>query len=287
MRRWLALVTFAAATIGYVAPAAADWGDTVDSPGAGVVDGTPEAVVVVGRTGTLGSWSGSGAGGSGSGWRCGYYDVTAGDIDRDDAPEVHYDEGPVDPEADAVYVLTCYDQSGQVVRSQLTRYDPADPLAGIAAVERATDEARRRLDVPLPSPGLNPPGDQLVGVATWLWLDGTWQATSATASIGTVSSTVTATPTEAVWDLGDGTSITCGAGHPYDVGRAPEEQSSDCTHVYSSSSRLQPDGTFLVSVTVSYAVSWGASTGAGGDLETISRTTTVPVRVTEAQALIR
>ena len=40
--------------------------------GGQVRDGAPEAVVVVGRSGTIGSWEGS-TGGGGARWRCGYY----------------------------------------------------------------------------------------------------------------------------------------------------------------------------------------------------------------------
>ena len=42
------------------------------STGGAIVNGAPEAVVVVGRTGTVGSWTGTPRGGSS--WTCGYYD---------------------------------------------------------------------------------------------------------------------------------------------------------------------------------------------------------------------
>jgi hypothetical protein len=254
--------------------------------GGRISDGSPEAVVVVGRSGTVGSWDGTPHGGAR--WRCGYY---AFDIDPADSDgglaSVHYDAGPVDPEPQQIYVLGCYDQSGRLVKSLLQAFDPADPLGGLAATERALDEARRRLDLPLPQPGLNPPDAQLVGVATWLWVDGPWAPTSATASVGAVAATVTARPVEVVWDTGDGSTTTCDAGTPYDTSRPPSAQHSGCTHVFARSSAGLTGGAYAVTATVTYAVSWSASTGAGGDLGTISRSTTVPVRVSEAQALIR
>ena len=157
-------------------------GDGVDVGGQ-IVNGAPEAVVVVSRSGTLGSWEGTPRGGAR--WRCGYYafDYGSGDFGLGLA-KVHYDDGPVDPEPGQPYVLACFDPSDRMVSSILRIYDPADPFGGVAATERALDEARRRLDLPLPQPALNPPTAQLVGVPTWLWVDGPWAPASATAAVG-------------------------------------------------------------------------------------------------------
>jgi hypothetical protein len=268
-----------------VSGAGADLTDTV-KPGAGVVNGTPEAVVVVGRSGTVASWSGGGAGGgSGRTWTCGYYGV-APSVGPSDAVKPDWAAGPVDPTPGEVYVLACFD-AGALVQSRILRFDPGDPLGGIAAAERARDEARRSLDLPLPRPALNPPGAQLVGVPTWLWLEGAWGPASASASIGAVSSTVTASPVSATWEMGDGTTVTCDAGVPYDPARPADAQASPCRHTFTTASRYAEGGTFPVTVTVTYAVSWTATTGAGGPLEGVSRSTTVPVVVQEAQAVIR
>ncbi len=211
--------------------------------------------MVVGRSGEIAAWSGSSGGGGGRRWSCGYYafDVGAGESDSALAT-VRYDDGPVDPEVGANYVLACFDESDRQVRSLLTTFDPADPFAGIAATERALDEARRLLDLPLPAPALNPPGAQLVGVPTWLWVEGAWQPISATAAVGPVSATVTARPTGVEWELGDGTTESCGPGTPYDVTRAPAEQHSDCTHVFTHASGSRAGGTYTVTATVTYEV---------------------------------
>jgi hypothetical protein len=245
------------------------------------VDGAPEAVVVVGRSGTVGSWGSGGA--SARTWTCGYHDAVEGQTAL-----LLFEETPADPRAGRLYLFSCTDQDGQMVQARLVVFDPGDLLAGVAAAERALDEARRRLDLPLPEPAVNPPGAQLVGVASWLWLTGVWQSIEATAAIGAVSSTVTARPVEATWSMGDGTTVTCsGAGRPYDPARPARDQSSDCTHVYTRSSAAEPDGVYPVSVTVTYEVGWSASTGAGGVLDTLTRTTTLPVVVQQAQAVIR
>ena len=260
-------------------------GNGVDAGGQ-IVNGAPEAVVVVGRSGNLASWEGTPHGGSR--WRCGYYAFDAGSGDFGlVVAKVHYDEGPVDPEPGKPYVLACFDQSDRMVKSILRIFDPADPFGGVAATERALDEARRRLDLPLPQPALNPPTAQLVGVATWLWVDGPWGPVSATAAVGAVTATVTATPVEVVWDMGDGTTTTCDAGTPYDPTRPPAGQHSGCTHVFTRTSAGRPGGTYAVTATVTYEVTWSATTGGSGALGTLTRSTTIPVRVTEAQALIR
>ena len=260
-------------------------GNGVDAGGQ-IVNGAPEAVVVVGRTGTVGSWEGTPHGGAR--WHCGYYAFDAGSGDFGlVVAKVHYDEGPVDPEPGKPYVLACFDQSDRMVKSILRIFDPADPFGGVAATERALDEARRRLDPPLPLPALNPPTAQLVGVATWLWVDGPWSPVSATAAVGAVTATVTAAPVEVVWDTGDGTTTTCDAGTPYDPTRPPAGQHSGCTHVFTRTSAGRPGGSYAVTATVTYEVTWSATTGGSGALGTLTRSTTIPVRVTEAQALIR
>jgi hypothetical protein len=239
--------------------------------------------VVVSRSGALASWEASSRR-SGPTWVCRYHPVRRPDT----GPEIAWDED-ADPVVGEQYLLGCYldGRDDQMVWARVATFDPADPWAGAAVLERTRDEARRQLDLPLPEPSLNPPGAQLVGVPTWLWLEGQWQDAEATASVGVVTSTVRARPVRATWDLGDGTTLTCGPGTAYDPARTPEAQASDCTHVFTRDSRGRSGGAYDVRVTVTYEVSWEASTGAGGELAEVTRTTTVPVIVQEAQALVR
>lgn len=55
-----------------------------------------------------------------------------------------------------------------------------------------------------------PPGSlQLVGVATWLWIDaGACRTLTASAAAGPVTATATATPSKVVWGMGDGDTVT-------------------------------------------------------------------------------
>lgn len=195
---------------------------------------------------------------------------------------------PQVPQAGSTYKLHCVDTAtGAIVVDQLVVYDPG--VAPQVLVDSARRRAEAHLDPKAPSVGTNPAaGDQLVGVPTWLWVDGPWVPVTATATVGPVSSTVTAAPKEVRWDLGDGTTMVCdGPGARYDQSLAPEDQSSGCTHTYTErSTTAGPTAAYQVTATVTYEVTWTATTGQAGNLGTIDRSTTVPLVVREAQALI-
>ena len=84
------------------------------------------------------------------------------------------------------------------------------------------EEAKRRLHVPLPTPELSPSVDvpHLVGVPEWLAIDPAgFEAHDATAAVPGLSVTLSATPLNTVWDLGNGDTVTCdGAGTPWQPG---------------------------------------------------------------------
>jgi hypothetical protein len=239
------------------------------------------AVAVRGASGPGSSYE-QGGGGSGPRWTCSYHDVGAFGTSVSIADEA---ATPVDG---GFYAFLCYDQDGVSTREEYVTYAATDPLAGILAAERAAEQAMERLDVPLPAPSLSPPDEQVVGIPTWLALADPWVATQASASVAGVTSTVTAQPTSVRWDLGDGTSVTCaGPGTAFDSSVPVTDQASDCAHTYTWPSHPQPGGAYQVGATVSYDVTWSATTGAAGELGTITRSTTTPVRVLEVQAIGR
>ena len=152
---------------------------------------------------------------------------------------------------------------------------------------RAVDEARRRLELPEPMPRVNPPTSQLVGLPMWMWLEESWERIWATASIGDVWARVDAWPETSLWEFEDGTRLWCDQGVAYDMWRRPYEQSSGCTHTFTRSSMWSSGGVEWVRVTVTWGVEW-TSSGLGGEpLGTVTRTAEFPVRVVEAQALVR
>lgn len=141
--------------------------------------------------------------------------------------------------------------------------------SGPASPPMLAEQAASSLRYPPMNVEMSPAAaDVTVNLTTWLWVDsGIWHAISATASAGPVSATATATPDKVVWQMGNGDTVTCnGAGTPWTPQDAPDRP-SDCSYTYRQSSANQPGGTFTVTTTVYWHVTW-ASQGApgGGDL---------------------
>jgi len=111
---------------------------------------------------------------------------------------------------------------------------------------------------------------------------------SASATLAGVTATVTATPVSVRFWPGDGAVVECAdGGVVYDPSRPPGAQSSSCAHVYEHRSTVaDPAGTYTVTATVTYEVSWSAPNGQGGQLGPLERTGSIPVRVLEAQPVI-
>jgi hypothetical protein len=175
------------------------------------------------------------------------------------------------------YRKICPDGSGVIVWAP----QAVDP---VALAQQAFDQSA----IPLPGVHLNPPAgqDQVVNLETWLWIDD-WAPVTATASAGGVTVNVTATPVRVDWSMGDGGSVSCpGPGTPYDTSRPPEQQHTDCGYTYRHSSVGQPGDTYKIQATSVWHVTWTATgVAAAGDFGLINRSTTVPVRVAEIQAV--
>ncbi len=157
---------------------------------------------------------------------------------------------------------------------------PVDP-------RRLAVMARSRLPLPLPEARTNPEGEQTVNLETWLWVEN-WEAQSRSASAGGVSATVVARPVEQRWDFGvpGETEVCRGPGKPYDFSLQPWQQSTTCGYTFRHSSAAQPDARYRVKASVVWQLTWSSNTGAGGDLGTVTRTTTIAMAVAEHQALI-
>lgn len=178
----------------------------------------------------------------------------------------------------AWYRKVCPDGSGTVVWIPSRGVDPA--VLAQQAFDRAT--------IPLPGINLNPPAgtDQVVNVATWLWVDN-FRPVAASASAGRVTVTVTARPVRVEWSMGTGETVTCATGGTaYDPRRPPEGQRTACSHTYRHSSASKPGGMFTVGVTAVWHVTWAATgLSAAGDFGFVKRSADVNVRVAEIQAL--
>lgn len=258
--------------------------DGGNSPGAGV-----RAQSAGGSSSSAGSdatSSGSGGGGAGVGRarRCSVYPRVAPALPTADLPQ-----SPVGSEgmvAGGPYVMECvYLDDGSIALRSEFDHNPGVPGGGIdvAALARQVYE-----QVPLAFPQAHsapPPDAQLVGFPVWLWLDDTsWRDFDASAGLAGITVTVTARPKHARWNLGDGTTITCGQGTAWTADSAAER--SDCDHVYQYVSDRQPTGRYDARVTMVWSVSWSASTGQSGTLPDASRSTSFAMDVGERQAVI-
>jgi hypothetical protein len=149
--------------------------------------------------------------------------------------------------------------------------------------------AKSELALATPTIQTAPPSGQtqLVGVPTWLWINaGPWQSMTTTATAGAVVVTATAVPAKVVWNMGDGTQVTCnGPGVVYNPS-APNA-TTDCSHTWAQSSSGQPDGVFQMTATVYWQVAWTAAGAPGGGTFGLvaGPTSTQQVRVTESQAI--
>ena len=127
----------------------------------------------------------------------------------------------------------------------------------------------------------------LVGMDAWLWVDNAgprgFGPITRTATAGPVSVTATAKVTKVLWDLGDGTRLTCrSAGTPWSADRGTGA-SPTCGHRYLSPSSAEEDGSFTVRATAHWLVTW---TGAGQSGQiTFTMTGQREQPVTEVQVL--
>jgi hypothetical protein len=183
------------------------------------------------------------------------------------------------------YQIVCFDASGKAVYSAFITYQPATPVIAPSTLAR---QAWKQLPLVFPPVATSPAMDrpQYVSLPTWLWVDpAAWVPQSATAEVPGLSATVTATPMRVEWNLGDGSTVTCSAGTPYDAARPAADQSTDCSHAFRDASSTQPDGRFHAMATMWWSVRWAATDGSTGVLADAFRSTQFSLEVDEIQAL--
>jgi hypothetical protein len=193
-------------------------------------------------------------------------------------------------EGDWYYTSCRYDDNGELDYAAYWQYTPADPVNPgpdmEALARRAYDQVPLTFPVPRTSPAIGL--EQITGLPTWLWVDPAgWQPLSARAELAGFWVEVTAEPQRVTWDMGDGTVVECdGPGTAYDISLADGAQSTDCQHTYQVVSTDEPAGQYPTSATITWAVTWRASTGDTGVLADASRTTTFGLTVSERQAVV-
>ncbi|MGB8020563.1 MAG: hypothetical protein WCF04_05000 [Candidatus Nanopelagicales bacterium] len=152
------------------------------------------------------------------------------------------------------------------------------------------EEAVERMGLTAPTVGMTPlrvGAPLLVGMDAWLWVADpgpqSYGPISRTATAGPVSVTATAQVAKVVWNLGDGSRVTCrNAGTPW----TPDQgtgASPTCGHRYTNPSTTQPGGVFQVRATAHWQVDWSGAGQSGQITFTLTGTRDVPV--TEVQVL--
>jgi hypothetical protein len=165
---------------------------------------------------------------------------------------------------------------------------------GISAKALAL-QAASSIVLPSPSIRVNPAAFSVVNLPTWLAVDpAVWHRYQATASVGQVSATATATPETVTWSMGDGAVVDCtGPGAQYNIDLAPNLQSTSCAYTYTRSSDGEPssdgnpdDGAFAVTASVTWAVTWTAVGAAGGgELPSLHTESTEAIRVEQVESI--
>lgn len=133
-----------------------------------------------------------------------------------------------------------------------------------------------------------PGGKGLVGMPVWMAADQsqtTWGPNAASASAGGVTVTATAKVSKVVWDLGDGTTVTCtGPGTVYKKSYGLKE-SPDCGHVYTQPSSEQQGGKYQVAATSTWTIDWQVNGGGQTGQLTEVRQSNVELTIVESQAV--
>ncbi len=161
-------------------------------------------------------------------------------------------------------------------------------------VEAVVTSAVAQLEIPAPVPQTAPDGDDtpfLVNLPVWLWLDDSaWSTQAATAGLGPllVSATATATPSHTMWNPGDGTiSFSC-----EDNGQAWRRSLSDddatCTTTYRVTTGANRSFTLGATAVFDLTISCSPARLCDGVEvpSVLTASASRPVQVTEARSVI-
>ncbi|MFI2373164.1 hypothetical protein [Streptomyces sp. NPDC018833] len=185
------------------------------------------------------------------------------------------------PDGGAIYMRVCLD--GEAITSQGWIWLQTPPNGPQVTPAQLAQQALEKLTLRGPDIGMAPePGRTgVVGMPVWMWTEvsaETWGPNSASASVPGLTVTATANAKKIVWNMGDGSSVTCNnAGTPYKKSYG-KKASPTCGHVYTKASEK-----FTVTATTTWNVHW---TGGGqqGDI-TVTRDSQTTARIGEVQVV--
>jgi hypothetical protein len=168
---------------------------------------------------------------------------------------------------------------------------PGPPEGGLTPAA-AAQAVVRRMDLRPADIGIVPediPGSiGAVGAPVYMWTTpgpATFGPQVLTGSAGGLTITATAKVDRIVWDMGDGTSVTCRTPGTVYEDRYGFNDSPDCGHRYTQTSAGKPNNAYPIAATSYWVVDWTGPGGSSGQitLDVVSRTSIV---VGELQALV-
>ncbi|MGA5375977.1 ATP/GTP-binding protein [Streptomyces griseoincarnatus] len=192
-----------------------------------------------------------------------------------------------EPGDGAVYEETCgWGALGgdTIVRMVWLAEPPEQEMIDPAVLAQRAVDSMTLLGPDIASPHMA--GRYTVGVPMWMWVNQsatTYGPNTASASAGGVTVTATAKVSKIVWQMGDGSAVTCvGPGTPY-KGSSDMAESPTCGHRYSETSGDTPGGRYSVTATSTWTIDWQGG-GQSGQLEEIRQSDT-QVAVGELQVV--
>ncbi|MEZ0092485.1 ATP/GTP-binding protein [Streptacidiphilus sp. EB129] len=190
----------------------------------------------------------------------------------------------------AVYSETCPLISGAGLPGGSGKWfqNPPPGYGGTVDVAALAQQAVKNMALVGPAIGIapKPGGKSLVGLPVWLWdnvAPTTWGPNTAQAAAGGVTVTATGSVTQIVWNMGDGSTVTCttpGVAYQQYFGA----QTPACGHVYTVGSGKQPGGAYAITATATWVVNWTATTGQTGQI-TVTRQSQSSAIIGELQVL--
>jgi hypothetical protein len=127
-----------------------------------------------------------------------------------------------------------------------------------------------------------------VNLWTWYWTSpASWQVLSRRVAVGPVWAQVTATPTELVFDPGDGAAaVSCpGPGRPWRTSDGNGQPSGGgCGYIYRG---VSVNGPLTATVSIRWTVTWTGSQGTGGTLPVMATEAASTFAVQQIQAVTR
>ncbi|MGP4009959.1 ATP/GTP-binding protein [Streptomyces sp. 4N124] len=197
-----------------------------------------------------------------------------------------------DPKKSDLYFYSCWDTTKPAGEQQqnldgfvvVPQGQPPAPQVDPQELAQQAVDSMTLLGPDIASP--KAAGKYTVGVPMWMWVNQSATAygpNTASASAGGITVTATAKVSKIVWEMGDGSSVTCnGPGTPYQASEGMA-QSPTCGHVYSKTSGGSQGGKYLVTATSTWTIDWQGG-GAAGQLTEV-RQTNVQVAIGELQVV--